>query len=154
MQNSIKNFIKNFISLIASYGLFSTALADTVIKCKEADGTVVYSQTACPGGQALEVHDERTPQQKTDADANTQRTEAQASALQQQRQTSEALLAKQITDQAARERLAAAQARPEPVHRIYYRRLVRRPVVVPQHVPVQVPAHAPAPAGTPQKISL
>ena len=149
----MQNFIKNLTILIASCGLFSTALADTVIKCNEADGTVVYSQTACPGGQALEVHDERTPQQKTDADANTLRTEAQASALQQQRQTSEALQAKQIADQAARERLAAAQATPEPVRRVYYRRLVRRPVVVPQLVPVQVPAHAPAPAVTPKKIS-
>nr|WP_295772013.1 hypothetical protein [Rhodoferax sp.] len=88
------------IIFIASYSISTRAGAEEVYRCGST-----YSQKPCPDAVKVDVQDSRTPAQKAEADAKTQRETAQVHAIEKARQKEEA---QQRTAQA---KLAAADAK-------------------------------------------
>jgi type IV secretory pathway VirB10-like protein len=88
------------IIFIASYAISTRANAEDVYRCGST-----YSQKPCPDAVKVDVEDSRTPAQKAEADAKTQRETAQVHAIENARQKEEA------QQRAARAKLAAADAK-------------------------------------------
>ena len=85
---------------IATNAIFARAGAEEVYRCGNT-----YSQKPCPDAVRVDVEDSRTPAQKAEADAKTQRETAQVQAIDKARQKEEA------QQRAANAKLAAAEAR-------------------------------------------
>jgi len=103
-----------FIALCA---LLDCATASIVYKC-EFHNAVSYSQTACANAQVLDLRDDRTAQQKAQADGITQRMSVQANALANQRKATETLAARQLADAArARQVIPAYETQPRHIVR-------------------------------------
>ncbi len=96
--------MRKTLIFIALCALLDYATASIVYKC-EFRNAVSYSQTACADAQVLDLNDDRTAQQKAQADSITQRMATQANTLETQRHVREALAARQLAD-AARTRQA------------------------------------------------
>ena len=88
------------IIFISSYAISTRARAEDVYRCGSA-----YSQKPCPDAVKVDVQDSRTPAQKAEADAKTQRETTQVQTMEQARQKEEA------QQRAARAKLAAADAK-------------------------------------------
>lgn len=123
--------MRKTLIFIALCALLDCATASIIYKC-EFRHEVSYSQTPCADAQVLNLSDERTVQQKAQADNITQRTAALANTLESQRHVREALVARQQAE--------ATRARPtmplyEPAPRHIVRRVVwSRPLAVQRSV--------------------
>lgn len=106
--------MRKALIFIALCAILNYATASIVYKC-EFRNAVSYSQTACADAQVLDLSDDRTAQQKAQADGITQRMTAQANALANQRQATEALAARQLAD-AARARQIIPTYETQPRH--------------------------------------
>lgn len=123
--------MRKTLIFIALCALLDCATASIVYKC-EFRNVVSYSQTACADAQVLDLNDDRTAQQKAQADSITQRMATQANTLEAQRHVREALAARQLAD-AARARQAMPVIEAAPRHIV--RRVVwSRPVTVQRSV--------------------
>lgn len=123
--------MRKTLIFIALCALLDCAIASIVYKC-EFRNAVSYSQTACADAQVLNLNDDRTAQQKAQADSITQRMATQANTLETQRHVREALAARQLAN-AARARQAMPVIEPAPRHIV--RRVVwSRPVAVQRSV--------------------
>lgn len=85
---------------IAAHAIPTRASAEEVYRCGST-----YSQKPCPDAVRVDVQDTRTPAQKAEADAKTQRETAQVQAIEKARQKEEA------QQRAANAKLAAAEAK-------------------------------------------
>ena len=123
--------MRKTLIFIALCALLDYATASIVYKC-EFRNAVSYSQTACVDAQVLDLNDDRTAQQKAQADSITQRMATQANTLETQRHVRETLAARQLAD-AARTRQAMPVIEAAPRHIV--RRVVwSRPVAVQRSV--------------------
>lgn len=123
--------MRKTLIFIALCALLDCATASIVYKC-EFRNAVSYSQMACADAQVLNLNDDRTAQQKAQADSITQRMATQANTLETQRQVRETLAARQLAD-AARVRQAVPVVEPAPRH-ILRRVVWSRPVAVQRSV--------------------
>lgn len=123
--------MRKTLIFIALCALLDCATASIVYKC-EFRNAVSYSQMACADAQVLNLNDDRTAQQKVQADSITQRMATQANTLETQRQVRETLAARQLAD-AARVRQAVPVVEPAPRH-ILRRVVWSRPVAVQRSV--------------------
>jgi hypothetical protein len=99
MPTSARTFKRFLIAtiLIAFFAFSSGAYAQKTFKCGN-----VYSETPCVGGVAVDTQDNRTREQKNQADATTARTADAAAALEKER------LAREKKEEAANKKTGAA----------------------------------------------
>ena len=122
--------------LIASYAFSSGAYAQKTFKCGN-----VYSETPCAGGVAVDTQDNRTKEQKNQADATTARTTDAAAALEKER------LAREKKEEAANKKTGAKDTAASVKRSPFKPLLVKKP----KPDKAQKAAKPPKPAKPPKK---
>ena len=123
----------------AAYAGTAVAQGDTIFRCTDALGAVLYSNTACPGGRALAL-----PGVAPDPAAR-ERLQRELDAFQKRQAVREAAQLRERELQSERNRAAAQAAQPEP-QAVYASPYYAYGPYYPYAVPPRPPLPRPRPA--------